>query len=117
MSKIDTLTMIKKMAMNPKLKFKTELNGKDIEVYVNQNGGISTRNERNTVTLSGDIMLAKWQMVEEKYTFMEAINSGKKIKHESWKEYLPIEEALYEMLELPISNIVPFINGGWNIQE
>lgn len=113
---IDTLTMIASLAKNPKLKFETVLNGKSIEVYVNQNGGISTRNERNTITLSGDIMLAKWQLIEEKYTFMEAINSYKNIKYESWKDYFSVEEALYELLESPISNVLGLINGNWNIQ-
>lgn len=117
MNKIDTLSMIAALGRNPKLRFETTLNGKTLEVYVNQNGGISTRNERNTVTLSGDIMLAKWERVEEKYTFMQAINSNKKIKHESWKDYFSFEEALYELLEAPISNARHLINSGWNIEE
>ncbi len=117
MSKIDTISMIKEMAKNPKAKFQTELDGKILEVYVNQNGGISTKNERNTVTLSGDIMLAKWERVQEKYTFMEAINSGKEIKpagHEYFKDFAG---TLLTLREYPSRRAIELINGDWNIGE
>lgn len=121
MSKIDTISMIKEMAKNPKAKFQTELDGKILEVYVNQNGGISTKNERNTVTLSGDIMLAKWERVQEKYTFMEAINeainSDKNIKPASGEEYKCFDEVLYDLIDCTGKRALEYINGYWNIGE
>jgi len=117
MNKIDTLSMIAALGRNPKLRFETTLNGKTLEVYVNQNGGISTRNERNTVTLSGDIMLAKWEQVQEKYTFMQAINSGKKIKPASTDEFKCFDEVLYDLTDRTGKMALEIINGDWHIEE
>ena len=115
MDKIDTLTMAKLITENPSLKFETELDGKKVEAYFNKNGGISIGTA--TLNFSGDAMKAKWQLVNKNYTFMEAINSGKKIKYSGWKDYSAIVEALYSLLDYPIQEVISFINGHWNIEE
>jgi hypothetical protein len=115
MSKIDTISMIKELAKNPKLRFTGVLRGDTVEVFVNQNKGIGL-SDRSTFVLSGDALQAKWEQVQDKYSFMEAINSGKRIKHESWQEFKLIEEALYNILDYPITKTLNIINGNWHIE-
>lgn len=113
--KINTLEMIKKILEKPSLRFKTKLKGEEITAFYNQNGGISIG--KSNLNMSGEIMGAKWEKANARYTFMEAINSKKKIKQEAWEQFVTISEALYDLLDYPADIVVELINGNWNIEE
>lgn len=67
--------------------------------------------------MSNKIINAEWKLLNKRYTFMEAINSNKKIKHEDWENYTAIQEALYNLLDFKIEEVIEMINGPWNIEE
>ena len=112
---LNTAEMVKLLSSNPNLKFKTTKGGKEVVATYNQNGGISVG--RSTLSMSGEIFKAQWQLILNRHTFIKAVNSGKKIKHESWAKFKPVSESLYDLLDYPTEKVIEFINGNWNIEE
>lgn len=113
--KINTLEMVKMMVSDSQLKFKTMVDEKEILVFTNQKGGISTG--KDNLRMTEKVMNAEWELVLDRYSFMDAINSKKRIKHESWSHFRSINEALYDLLDSKESNVILMINGNWNIES
>lgn len=111
-----TLEVVQKIMENKSLRFTTEIDGKVKTAFYNQNGGISA-DKNTTLVMGGKILNALWQEEQIKFTFMEAVNSKKWIKHKAWKEFKPIQESLYDLLDYPINEVVQLINGDWNIDK
>ena len=109
-----TVEVISELMKNKNLRFRTVINDKEFIACVNQNNGISIG--KNNLNMSGEILNAVWEVVNKRYSFMEAINSGKRIKHESWKAYRTIEEALYDLIDDTVTTVIGSINGAWNIE-
>jgi len=113
MAKYNVLEMISVILGNPQLKFKTTIDNNEIIAFYNQNGGISIGNDN--LRMSKKIIHAEWEPLNERHTFMEAVNSNKKIKHEEWDTFKPVQEALYDLLDYQKDKAIQLINGYWNI--
>lgn len=115
-----TLEMIENILNNDKLMYQAEINGVINIAYCNENGGISVNkgNGRGkNIIMSGEMLKVEWEPHNKRYSFMEAINSGKKIKPESWTKFRPIPEALYDLLDYQDTKVIELMNGYWNIEE
>lgn len=117
-----TLEMIENILKNNKLMYQTEINGVLNIAYCNENGGISVnkgkgKGESKNLIMSGEMLKIDWEPHNKRYTFMEAINSGKRIKPESWANFRPIPEALYDLLDYQDTKVIELMNGYWNIEE
>lgn len=110
-----TTKMIERLMENHNEKFKTIIDGEEIIAFYNANDGISIG--RKNLHLSGKLLNAEWEVLNERYSFMEAINSCKNIKHEESKTFKPIQEALYDLLDLKSKDVIEKINGYWNIES
>lgn len=114
MAKYNVLEVIKTILESPQLKFKAVIDGNEVIEFYNQNGGISIGNDN--LRMSKKIIHSEWELLHKRYTFMEAVNSNQKIKHEGWDTFKPIQEALYDLLDYKKDNVVQLINGYWNIE-
>ncbi len=115
MSYLSTVEVIHNILNDKKLRYKTEIDGKEKIAYYNQNGGISTG--KDTLVLGGKMLNARWELLYKECTFLEAINSGKEIKYSGDKEFKSIQETLYDLLDNPIGAVVERINGKWFVKE
>lgn len=115
MKKYTTLEVINNIMGNHSLKYTTTVDGKVKTAFYNKNGGISD-NKNSTLVIGGKMLTALWEEVQTNYSFIEAVNSGKKIKSANWETFKSTQEALYDMLDYPISEVVEMINGHWNIE-
>ena len=60
----------------------------------------------------------EWTIITEPFTFIEAANSGKKIKHIEWLNYLPLDRAIYVLGQHTAGQITDRINEkAWLIEE
>ena len=58
----------------------------------------------------------EWEEVKEPVSFMEAVESGKRIRHELWLEYDFLEVVLYKLSELSTKTMRDMILGKWYIE-
>ena len=108
-----TLEVINEIMKNNEMKFVTIKDGKPITAFYNQKGGISIGNAN--LNLSKVVMDLVWEMTYETVDFLKAVNSDKKIKHESWIVFKSVQEALYDLLDNKIDEAINLINGKWHI--
>ena len=50
-------------------------------------------------------------------SFTRAINSNKKVKHNSWEKFLPIPSAIKKLSKNFASDIIKLINEEWEIEK
>lgn len=87
-------------------------------IYKDKQGNIRWKNTDQTISLFEEVLKAKWEMVKKPVTFIEAINSGKKIKHISWVyEYKTIKEVLDILSVLKEETTLNRINGEWLVED
>lgn len=110
-----TLEVIESILKNPKLKYKTIIDGKEVIAAYNQNGGISVG--RAALNMSKKSLNTLWELVQERYTFIEAINSNGRIKPDGWATFKPIQEILYDLMDYTPAKVIDLINGYWNIEK
>lgn len=111
-----TLEVVKNIMDNHNLRYTTVIEGKVKTAYYNKNGGISL-DDNTTMVMGGKMLTTMWELILPEYTFMEAINSNKKIKHRSWEKFKPVHEALFDLLDFQRDVVIDLINGKWNIQS
>lgn len=116
MKKYSTLEVVKNIMGNHNLKYTTTIDGKVKTAFYNKNGGISI-DDNSTMVMGGKMLSAVWEEVQTNYTFIQAVNSGYPIKHESWGDFRTIQNALYDLLDYPVSKVIEMINGHWNIDD
>lgn len=116
MRKFTTLEVVQKIMENKNLRFVTEIDGKVKTAFYNQNGGISA-DKNTTLVLGGKMLTALWEEEQPSFSFMEAVNSNKRIKHKSWGKFKTIQEALYDLLDYSINEVIQLINGEWNVER
>ena len=67
--------------------------------------------------MSGIFFNGKWELVQEPVTFMEAVNSGKRIRSVVFTEYHDYDELLGYLSGMCSNAIVKALNGKWLIEE
>jgi hypothetical protein len=98
---------------NPNIKF--ECPG-GYKLFI-RDGKIVIENENDPDGWYGFYLDDKWVLVQEPVTFMEAANSNKRIKYESWRNFVDVKVAL-EMLTLSdVKSLKDIINGRWYIEN
>ena len=85
MRKYSTIEIVKNIMENHNLRYTTVIDGKAKTAFYNQNGGISV-DRKSTLILGGKMLNALWEEVQTDFTFIEAVNSDKWIKHKSWRD-------------------------------
>lgn len=95
---------------HPKAKFK-RMNNEEI-YYFNDKGQFLRQDGFYPSTPN---LNEEWELIRESVTFMEAVNSGKRIRHEEWNNFHTLVEAL-EVLWVS-AMIAERINGKWHIEE
>lgn len=116
MKKYTTIEVVKKIMEDKSLRFVTEIDGKQKTAFYNQNGGISS-DGKSTLVLGGKMLNAVWEEEQKPVSFLKAINSNKRIKHKDFKEFKPVQEAIFELLDYSQNDIVRLLNGEWNIER
>ena len=120
MKEYTTLEALKKLSENPELVFCIVRDGKRSRIgYPKDCSGISWISEDGTyesdIELNEIFLNQKWTIAKQPVSFMEAINSGKRIKAEGQEDYQPVSKALWILSNSFIS--VKLINGKWYIKE
>lgn len=105
-SNSEVLTMLEK---NPDLQF--EYGGCKLRM-LSDNLVIEYANK--TLVFSGK---AKWRLIQRPVAFMDAMNSGKRIKHVSWSSYYTTAEAMNILSSKEPNVQLMMMNSGWNVEE
>lgn len=128
MKEYTTLEALKALMENTKLVFEDIHNGKGTRIGHPQGfDDIAWLYLEGTwkadIIISRDFLNRKWTIAEQPVSFMEAINSGKRIKAESWNGrigYEPIE-VVFSILSsdsyTDLQTMFNAINGNWYIKE
>ena len=112
-----TWEVIKMLEENPKLKF--ECREVNLSARINCQGNIylDCRFGSNT-EINGNFQLnGEWQLVQQPVTFMEAVNSGKKIRYEIWGYSSTLKNALETIYRNCESIQRRMLNGNWYVEE
>lgn len=105
---------------NPKLKFKNEGKNPNVKMTIFENGRgyIRVNCDRCRDGIDGNIKLTdEWQLVQQPVTFMEAVNSGKKIRYEEWDTFYGIKSVFETMSYKELSVVREMLNGTWYIED
>lgn len=111
-----TWEAIKMLTENPTLKF---INKCDNIIGVNRVGFIVLFRNDNSVNtdLFRKNVDTDWALVQEPVTFMEAINSGKRIKSAYSDDYNSVEETMSLLGGLTEKTVLKVLNGEWFIES
>jgi len=126
---IKTIEMIEELIDNPKLKFEAigccggKVIARTAEVFKDQRNRthygvlvLDSDSETNILPLNNITLSYKWEPVRETVTFMEAVNSGKRIKYEDWSSFYDLYDALGIVKEKERCISVNTFNGKWYIE-
>ncbi len=107
-----TWLAVKMLTENRKLKFKN--NNDEILKRVYDVPQVNAYSGNKELLL---YLTTNWELVQEPVTFMEAINSGKRIKPVNWKTYQTLRVILDNLKCREYSDQVETINGKWFIED
>lgn len=89
----------------PILKFLTSTDGQRIECL------------SHSIAYTNDIFSDQlWILVQEPITFIEAVNSGKKIKYEKWQNFYNLHETLLELIQFNFEDQKEILTGKWYVE-
>ena len=94
---------------HPEAKFKRLSNG---VIYCFSGDGELVRSSHHCASIAR--LNEEWELVREPVTFMEAVNSRKRIKPDGWKEFESLIE-IFGYLQVASSPLAS-INGKWFIE-
>ncbi|WP_042678490.1 hypothetical protein [Anaerosalibacter massiliensis] len=113
-----TWEMIKELTENPEKKFKRKgVVGDVIEVGM-ESDEITWLGSGDSFIINSMQLNNEWEEVKEPMTFIEAVNSGKLMKHETWADsYLKLYDLCEALSLLPNEKIRSMLNGKWYIAD
>jgi len=103
--------VMKMLEENRKLRFK----GKDCKLAVTNN---------DSLLIIGSSGFARrfyledvWELVQKPVSFMEAVNSGKRFKPDTWSHYYFLTEVLEALYGYHDDDAKTILNGKWLVEE
>ena len=107
-----TWEAIKMLTENPKLKLESST-GSEITVVNNFCEIQDVKNIGNLRIYTDE----EWHLVQQPVAFMEAANSGRRIKHESWEYYHNLSIVIDKINNRSQERQLELLNGKWYVEE